>query len=110
MLRKLLTINQPQTSEAEEKWFKELSRVKAKLEGPRGLLVEAKSRMSEGRKYLELARENKENGEEPGKQRLDSRVMESIEEGYGLNVGLADSSTRKVERLKMRTAKLNSAL
>jgi hypothetical protein len=86
LLRKLLTVNQPQTSEAEEKWFKELTRVKSRIEGARGLLAEIKSRMTEGRKLVELARKKSENNEEIDKTQLDSRVMEAIEETYDSSV------------------------
>ena len=109
LLRKLLTINQPQVSEAEEKWFKELSRVEACLKGPRGLLDEVKSRLTEANKYIELRAQREEDGDESGKRKIDARVMESIEEAYYHLLGLANSRTRKIERLKMRTAKLNSA-
>lgn len=88
LLRKLLTINQPQTSEAEEKWFKELTRVKARLHGQRGLLAEAKLRVGEGRKLVEMAGKRSsgetENDEETvvGKRKFDGRVMEAIDEAY----------------------------
>jgi hypothetical protein len=82
LLRKLVTINQPQTSEAEEKWFKELTRVKARLEGQRGLMMEVKTRMAEGRKYVELASKRNETGDDVGVRKLDGRVMEAIEEAY----------------------------
>ena len=82
LLRKLVTINQPQTSEAEEKWFKELTRVKARLEGQRGLMMEVKTRMAEGRKYVELASKRNEAGDDVGVRKLDGRVMEAIEEAY----------------------------
>jgi len=80
LLRKLLTISQPQTSEAEEKWFKELTRVKSRINGQRGLIAEVKSRLAEGRKFVELAGKKNENDEEGGKKKLDVRVMEAIEE------------------------------
>jgi hypothetical protein len=82
LLRKLVTLNQPQTSEAEEKWFKELTRVKARLEGQRGLMTEVKTRMAEGRKYVELASKRNETGDDVGVRKLDGRVMEAIEEAY----------------------------
>ena len=86
LLRKLLTVNQPQTSEAEEKWFKELTRVKTRLNGQRGLLAEVKNRIAEGRKFIELAakRSGEETDEEVGvgKRKLDGRVTEAIEEAY----------------------------
>lgn len=83
LLRKLLTLNQPQTSEAEEKWFKELTRVKSRLNGQRGLLAQAKLRVAEGRKLVELAgKKHGENEDEVGKRKLDGRVMEAIEETY----------------------------
>jgi hypothetical protein len=82
LLRKLVTINQPQTSEAEEKWFKELTRVKARLEGQRGLMMEVRTRMVEGRKYVELASKRNETGDDVGVRKLDGRVMEAIEEAY----------------------------
>jgi hypothetical protein len=86
LLRKLLTVNQPQPSEAEEKWFKELRRVKTRLNGQRGLLTEIKNRIAEGRRFVELA--GKRIGEETddeigvGKRKLDGRVTEAIEEAY----------------------------
>jgi hypothetical protein len=82
LLRKLITINQPQTSEAEEKWFKELTRVKSRLEGQRGLMTEVKTRMAEGRKYIELGSKRREVGVDVGVRKLDGRVMEAIEEAY----------------------------
>lgn len=85
ILRKLLTINQPQTSEAEEKWFKELTRVKSRLNGQRGLLVVAKLRVAEAKKFIELAEKRAGENEEDGglgKRKLDGRVMEAIEEAY----------------------------
>jgi hypothetical protein len=82
LLRKLLTINQPQTSEAEDKWFKELARVKTRIEGQRGLMMEVKTRIAEGKKYVELAARKNENGDEAGKKKLDGRVMDAIEEAY----------------------------
>lgn len=85
LLRKLLTINAPQTSEAEEKWFKELSRVKARLDGQRGLLAEARARVMEGKKLLESAGKGRENENEEssgGKKKVDGRVIEAIEEAY----------------------------
>ena len=88
LLRKLLTINHPQTSEAEEKWFKELSRVNSKLHGQRGFLVETKTRIAEGKKYIELAEKRSGSDDQSqedtgGKRKLDGRVMEAIEEAYG---------------------------
>jgi hypothetical protein len=85
LLRKLLTINAPQTSEAEEKWFKELARVKARLDGQRGLLAETRARVTEGKRLLELAGKRGENEDEEtvgGKKKLDGRVMDAIEEAY----------------------------
>jgi len=82
LLRKLFTINQPQTSEAEDKWFKELGRVKTRIEGQRGLMTEVKTRIAEGKKYIELASRKNENSEEGGKKKLDGRVMDAIEEAY----------------------------
>lgn len=115
LLRKLLTINQPQTSEAEEKWFKELTRVKSRLNGQRGLLAEVKLRVAEGKKFIELAGkrvgENGEDGDGVGKRKLDGRVMEAIEEAYVLRQGEANEfSSRKVEKLKMRTARLSAGV
>jgi hypothetical protein len=86
LLRKLLTINAPQTSEAEDKWFKELARVKGRLDGPRGLLGEARARIAEGKRLLELAGRRAGNDDEEGiggKKKLDSKVMDAIEEAYG---------------------------
>ena len=111
LLRKLLTLNQPQTSEAEEKWFKELTRVKSRLNGQRGLLAEVKLRVAEGRKFVELAgkKHGENEDEEVGKRKLDGRVMEAIEEAYVLVLKVKlICRTRKVERLKMRTARLSS--
>ena len=86
LLRKLLTINAPQTSEAEEKWFKELVRVKARLDGQRGLLSESRARLTEGRKLLEAAGKRGENNDQDevsgGKMKFDGRVMDTIEEVY----------------------------
>ena len=84
LLRKLLSLNHPQTSEAEEKWFKELARVKSRLNGQRGLLAESKLRVAEGRKFVELAgkKHGKNEEEGVGKRKLDGRVMEAIEEAY----------------------------
>ena len=85
LLRKLLTINAPQTSEAEEKWFKELARVKGRLDGQRGLLGETRARVAEGKRLLELAGKRGENEDEVGiggKKKLDSKVMDAIEEAY----------------------------
>ena len=82
LLRKLLTMNQPQTSEAEDKWFKELARVKARIEAHRGLMMEVRTRMVEAKKYIELAARKSENAEEGRKKKLDGRVMEAIEEAY----------------------------
>jgi hypothetical protein len=58
--------------------------VKSRLSGQRGLLAEAKSRVAEGRKLIELAgKKHRENEEEDvGKKKLDRRVMETIEETY----------------------------
>lgn len=87
LLRQLVTMNAPQTSEAEDKWFKELTRVKTRLDGQRGLVTEVKTRMGEGRKFIELAgRQGKE--EDNGKRKLDGRVMEAIEEAYDPGVRL----------------------
>jgi hypothetical protein len=83
LLRQLVTVHQPTTSEAEDKWFKELRRVKGLLEGQRGLLSEVKSRMNEGRKFVELSGRRGEN-EDGEKRVLDTRVMEAIEEAYDL--------------------------
>ena len=82
LLRKLLMLNQPQTSEAEERWFKELARVQSRLNGQRGLLAEVKLRIAEGRKFVELAGKKDAENEEVGKRKLDGRVMEVIEEAY----------------------------
>ena len=77
-----MTINHPLTSEAEEKWFKELARVKARVD--RGLKVETKVRVAEGRKVVEIAgrRGGAEEEGERGKK-VDGRVVEAIEEAYG---------------------------
>ena len=83
LLRQLLATNQPQKSEAEEKWFKELTRVKIRLDSQRGLVAEVKSRMGEGKRFIELASRRVEKDEESGKKKLDGRVMEAIEETYG---------------------------
>jgi dynactin complex subunit len=82
LLRRLLTINAPQTSEAEDKWFKELARVKGRLDGQRGLLGEARARVAEGKRLLELAGRRGENDDEEGKKKLDSKVIDAIEEAY----------------------------
>ena len=86
LLRKLLTINAPQTSEAEEKWFKELARVKARLDGQRGLLSETRARVTEGRKLLEAAGkrgvDNDEDEVSGEKIKFDGRVIDAIEEAY----------------------------
>jgi hypothetical protein len=79
LLRQLLTINHPLTSEAEEKWFKELARVKARVD--RGLKVETKVRVAEGRKVVEIAGRRGEEGD--GGKKVDGRVVEAIEEAYG---------------------------
>ena len=110
LLRKLLTMNQPQTSEAEEKWFKELTRVKARLDGQRGLVHEIKARLAEGRKFVEMASKRSDNDEETEKRKIDWRVMEAIDEAYGPLLEKTNCRTRKVDRLKMRTARLNAAL
>jgi len=96
LLRQLVTMNQPRTSDAEEKWFKELTRVKSRIDGPRGLVAEVKTRMSEGRKFIELAGRKGE-VEINAERKLDGRVTEAIEE-----------ATRKVDKLKMRTARLSA--
>ena len=81
LLRQLLTINHPLPSEAEEKWFKELARVKARLD--RGLKTETKVRLAEGRKFLEIAgRRALEDYEIGAGRKVDGRVMEAIEEAY----------------------------
>lgn len=82
LLRKLLTINQPQTSEAEDKWFKELTRVKTRLSGTRGMITEVKLRITEGKKFVELAEKRVDRDDEPEKKKLDGRVMEAVEEAY----------------------------
>lgn len=88
LLRQLLTINHPIPSEAEEKWFKELVRVKARLD--RGLKMETKVRVAEGRKFVEIAgkRYTEQEGEGGGSgsgtgKKVDGRVVEAIEEAYG---------------------------
>ena len=110
LLRKLLTMNQPQTSEAEDKWFKELARVKARIEGPRGLMTEVKTRLAEGKKYIELASRRNENGDNGSKRKLDGKIMEAIEEAYVPGCRLTNDRTRKVDKLKLRTARLNTAI
>ena len=102
-----MTINHPLTSEAEEKWFKELARVKARVD--RGLKVETKVRVAEGRKVVEIAGRRGEEGE--GGKKVDGRVVEAIEEAYGpvFCRGLM-GRTRKVERLRMRTGRLSAAV
>jgi hypothetical protein len=88
LLRLLVTMNAPQTSEAEDKWFKELMRVKTRIDGQRGLVTEVKTRMGEGRKFIELAGRQGVKEEESGKRKLDGRVMEAIEEAYDPGVRL----------------------
>ena len=106
LLRQLLTINHPLMSEAEEKWFKELARVKARVD--RGLKVETKVRVAEGRKVVEIS--GRRGAEEGGGKKVDGRVVEAIEEAYGpLFCGLM-GRTRKVERLRMRTGRLSAAV
>ena len=79
LLRKFLSINQPQISDAEDKWFKELVRVKSQIESPVGLVSQAKLRIAEAKRMVELAAKN---GDDVGKTKLDARVMETIEEAY----------------------------
>ena len=83
LLRQLLTINHPLPSEAEEKWFKELVRVKARID--RGLKMETKVRVAEGRKFVEIAgrRAHGEGEGGGGGKKVDGRVVEAIEEAYG---------------------------
>jgi hypothetical protein len=95
LLRKLLTINQPQTSEAEDKWFKELMRVKSRLSGQRGMIAEVKLRITEGKKFVELAGKRVEGEDEPEKKKLDGRVMEAIEEAYD---NVFDNAYNKVKK------------
>lgn len=56
--------------------------MKSRLEGQRGLMTEVKTRMAEGRKYIELANKRNEAGDEVGVRKLDGRVMEAVEEAY----------------------------
>ena len=77
--------------------------MKTRLEGQRGLVTEVKTRMAKGRKVVELAGRRGENGlGEEGKmavKKVDGRVMEAIEE-----------AGRKVDKLKIRTVRLGSAV
>jgi hypothetical protein len=117
LLRKLLTINAPRTSEAEDKWFRELARVRGRLDGQRGLLGEARARVAEGKRLLEVAGKRGENEDEEGlagRKKLDGKVMDAIEEAYlslshffmVANVG----RTRKVEKMKLKTARLSESV
>lgn len=59
--------------------------MKARLDGQRGLLAEARARVAEGKRLLELAGKRTEHEDEEaagGKNKLDARVMDAIEEAY----------------------------
>jgi hypothetical protein len=111
LLRQLLTINHPLASEAEDKWFKELARVKARVD--RGLKVETKVRLAEGRNVVEIAG-RRGRGEDVGEggKKVDGRVVEAIEEAYDhwFSGGGLMGRTRKVERLRIRTGRLSAAV
>jgi hypothetical protein len=80
LLRKLLTVNQPQISEAEEKWFKELLRVKSKVRSRTGTMAETKLRIAEAKKLVDVA--TKHGGDSDQVKFADTRVMEAVEEAY----------------------------
>jgi hypothetical protein len=86
LLRKIQSAPYTSPSEAELRWFKELERVHNRI--TRGLLVDSAARVAEARRYVDVSKRRGKAAEEGGKDGVDWRVVETVEEMYfGLVAG-----------------------